>query len=86
MSAPDFNERSKDIIKSGESLHSEPVHYQKEQILNFANTINENDDYLYGQDKKELKKFKVKLKDFKKTLPDNSKTKLIIRKQKQIHN
>ena len=38
MSAPDFNNRSGDIVsQSGQSLKSEPaVHYPKEQVLKFA--------------------------------------------------
>ena len=45
-----------------------------------ANKIDPNDDHLYAGDKKQLKKFKVKLKDFKKALPDSGDTKLIIKK------
>ena len=47
--------------------------------MNFAKDINVNDDHLYAGDKKQLKKFKIKLKDFKKALPDSSETKAIIK-------
>ena len=81
MSAPDFNNRSGDIVSvTGQSQKSEPVeHYPKEQVLNFAKNINMNDDHLYAGDKKQLKKFKVKIKAFKKALPDSSETKAIIK-------
>lgn len=84
LSAPDFNERSGDIAADisvdAQSQKTEKAkHYPKEQII-LANKINVNEDHLYAGDKKQLKKFKVKLKDFKKSLPDSSDTKLIIKK------
>ena len=51
---------------------------------NFAQ-INENEDYLYVQDKNQLRENKQKMKAFQAKLPDVSESRELIKQQSAIH-